>query len=318
MSNLAPTASAEICTSEPEARQVLEALPGRLTDVGGLAIRRLLPRRARRLVGPWCFLDSYGPVVFSSGKAMNVAPHPHIGLQTVSWLLEGELLHHDSLGHAGPASAGVLNLMTAGRGIAHSEETPQPNAGRLRGLQLWVALPGGDRETTPSFEQHRDLPVVELDGGHATVIIGDLGGARSPARAFSSMVGAEVTGGRGRSVVVPLARDFEHAVVLLDGDVSIDGAPLAVDTLYYLGVGRSELALAGRGGASRILLLGGAPFGETVLMWWNFVARSTEEIIAARDDWEAGRRFGEVRGYDGRRTSAPPFVPRGSSGKEAS
>ncbi len=318
MSNLAPSATAETCISEPTAKPVLEALPGRLTDVAGLAIHRLLPRRERRLVGPWCFLDSYGPVVFASGKPMNVPPHPHIGLQTVSWLLEGELLHHDSLGHAGPASAGVLNLMTAGRGIAHSEETPPRNAGRLRGLQLWVALPGKQRDAPPSFEQHRALPVVELDGGRATLIIGELDGERSPARAFSSLVGAEVSADRDRRVVVPLAREFEHAVVLLDGDASLDSRPLAVDTLYYLGAGRRELALVSRGGAARALLLGGAPFGETVLMWWNFVARSTEEIIAARDDWEAGRRFGEVGGYDGARTPAPPFVPRGQPRRESS
>src|SRR5262245_25768929 len=312
MSNLAPTRGAERCVSEPTSEPLFEALPGRLTDVAGLAIRRLLPRRQRRLVGPWCFLDSYGPIAFSSGKPMDVAPHPHLGLQTVSWLLEGEILHHDSLGLDGPASAGVLNLMTAGRGIAHSEETPPRNGGVLRGLQLWIALPEKHRTTTPAFEQHRALPVIALDGGRATLIIGELGGARSPARAFSSLVGAEVRGDANRRVVVPLAKDFEHAVVLLDGDASLEGHALAVDTLYYLGTGRSELTLEPRGGPARAMLLGGAPFGETILVWWNFVARSTEEILAAREDWEAGRRFGEVKGYGGPRLPAPPFLEGGS------
>jgi len=310
MSNLAPTAGTETCASEPTFRPVFEALPGRLTDLGGLAIRRLLPRAQRRLVGPWCFLDSYGPITFASGKPMDVPPHPHIGLQTVSWLLEGEIVHHDSLGYAGPASAGVLNLMTAGHGIAHSEETPSANQGQLRGLQLWVALPDAHRDTRPSFEQHSQLPLVELEGGRARLIIGTFGGVRSPARAFSEMVGAEVTSEAARRVVLPLVTEFEHALVVLDGDVSLDGQPLAGDTLYYLGTGRTTLTLQLGMRRLRALLLGGAPFGETVLMWWNFVARSDEELRVARDDWEAGRRFGEVGAYDGPRLAAPPFVAR--------
>jgi redox-sensitive bicupin YhaK (pirin superfamily) len=241
---------------------------------------------------------------------MDVAPHPHIGLQTVSWLLEGELVHNDSLGLEGPAGPGVLNLMTAGRGIAHAEETPPENAGRLRGVQLWVALPERTRETAPAFDQHRELPVVELPGGRATVIMGRLGGTPSPARAFSPLVGAEVSGEAGRRLVLPLDADFEHALVPLQGGCRLDGQPLAVDTLYYLGLGRRELALVAEPGPARALLLGGAPFGETVLMWWNFVARTTEEIVAAREDWEAGRRFGEVAAYRGPRLAAPPFVAR--------
>src|SRR5262245_17240268 len=188
MSNLAPTATAEACVSEPTGEPTLEALPGRLTDLGGLPIRRLLPRSQRRLVGPWCFLDSYGPLTFSSGKPMDVAPHPHIGLQTVSWLLDGEVVHHDSLGLEGAAVPGVLNLMTAGKGIAHAEETPPVNVGRLQGVQLWVALPDATRETAPAFEQHRDLPVVELEGGRVKVVMGELAGARSRARTFSPLV----------------------------------------------------------------------------------------------------------------------------------
>jgi hypothetical protein len=185
MTNLSPTATAEACISEPTAAPTLEALPGRLTDLGGLAIRRLLPRSHRRLVGPWCFLDSFGPLTFSSGKRLDVGPHPHIGLQTVSWLLEGELLHKDSLGLEGPIGPGVLNLMTAGRGIAHSEETPPRNAGRLMGLQLWVALPEASREIGPAFDQHRSLPTLELQGGRATIIMGELGRVHSPARTFT-------------------------------------------------------------------------------------------------------------------------------------
>ncbi len=310
MSNLVPTTTAVACVSEPEGAPTLEALPGRLTNIGGLPIRRLLPRSQRRLVGPWCFLDSYGPLTFASGKPMDVAPHPHIGLQTVSWLLEGEVIHHDSLGLEGLAGPGVLNLMTAGRGIAHAEETPPENVGRLRGVQLWVALPGGARETVPAFEQHRSLPVVELEGGQATLILGQLAGARSPARAFSPILGADVSARAGERVVLPLDPGFEHALVLLGGEGRLDGPPLSVDTLYYLGSGRRELALASGRVPARALVLGGAPFGETILMWWNFVARTTEEIVAAREDWQSGRRFAEVAGYRGDRLGAPPFVAR--------
>ena len=309
MSNLAPTTLAETCASEPE-KPTLQELPGRLTDLGGLAIRRLLPRSQRRLVGPWCFLDAYGPLGFAAGKPMDVAPHPHIGLQTVSWLLEGEVVHHDSLGLEATAAPGTLNLMTAGRGIAHAEETPTPNAGRLRGVQLWVALPDASRGNAASFESHRSLPTVELDGGRATVIIGELAGARSPARAFSPIVGADIALAPGRSPVLPIDPGFEHALVPLAGACRLEDHALAGDTLYYLGCGRRELRLASYGEPARVLLIGGAPFGETILMWWNFVARSTEEIVAARDDWEAGRRFGDVRAYAGQRLPAPPFIAR--------
>jgi len=310
MSNLSSTAEFELCVSEPESKPTLQVIPGRLTDLGGLPIRRLLPRSQRRTVGPWCFLDSYGPVFFSSGKPMDVPPHPHIGLQTVSWLLEGGLLHNDSLGLQGPAGPGVLNLMTAGRGIAHAEETSTESGGHLRGVQLWVALPNEARETEPAFEQHRSLPVIELEGGRATLIMGQLDGARSPARTFSPLVAADVSGVTDRRLTLPLNSEYEHALVPLEGTYRLDGQPLSIDTLYYLGSGRRELVLSCDREPARGLLLGGAPFGESILMWWNFVARTAEEMIAAREDWESGRRFGEVRAYKGRRLQAPPFVDR--------
>jgi redox-sensitive bicupin YhaK (pirin superfamily) len=261
-------------------------------------------------VGPWCFFDSYGPLSFAAGKPMDVAPHPHIGLQTVSWLLEGEVVHHDSLGLAATAVPGVLNLMTAGRGIAHAEETPAKNAGRLRGVQLWVALPEASRAEAPAFASHRDLPRVELDGGTATLLTGSLAGARSPARTFSPILGADVLGAAGERLALPLDPDFEHALVPLAGETLLDAQPLAVDTLYYLGCGRRELVLESGSRPLRALLLGGAPFDETILMWWNFVARTTEEIVSAREDWQAGRRFGDVHAYAGARTPAPPFLAR--------
>jgi redox-sensitive bicupin YhaK (pirin superfamily) len=287
----------------------IDAIPAQRAELAGLPIRRLLPRSRRRMVGPWCFLDAFGPISFGSGRPMDVAPHPHIGLQTVSWLLDGEVLHDDSLGATGLARPGVLNLMTAGRGIAHSERTPRDQGGRLHGVQLWVALPDGHRNVEPAFEQHCDLPLVELPGGLATLFLGELAGERSPATAFSALVGAELR--VGRTLKLPLQPRFEHALLLLDGSAALAGAALVPDTLYYLPPGRSGLELRG---SARLLLIGGPPFGETILMWWNFVARTPGEIAEARADWEAGRRFGEVRAYPDRRIPAPPLPARPVAG----
>jgi redox-sensitive bicupin YhaK (pirin superfamily) len=315
MSNPLPTATAERVTCEPSPGPTFEVFPGIATDLGGLAITRLLPRSRRRLVGPWCFLDAFGPIAFGSGKPMDVPPHPHIGLQTVSWLLEGEILHHDSLGRTGVARPGVVNLMTAGHGIAHSEETPADHSGRLGGVQLWVALPDAERHRPPSFEQHADLPTLTLPGGTATVVLGSLAGIVAPGTTCSPLVGAELVARNDTPFALPLDPGFEHAVVPLAGAWALDDddQSLSPGALYYLGCGRDALALRGPSASdatARALLLGGAPFGESVLMWWNFVARRSDEIVAARDDWEAGRRFGEVRAYDGPRLEAPPFVAR--------
>ena len=307
MTNLAPSSAAFPCSSASVSEPVVEALPGRATALGSLAIHRLLPRSRRRLVGPWCFLDAFGPLSFDSGKPMDVAPHPHIGLQTVSWLLEGEVLHNDSLGERGLARPGVLNLMTAGRGIAHSEETPAGSHGRLHGIQLWVALPEAHRETDPSFEQHTSLPLLERGGGRARVFHGELEGQRSPGRAFSAMVGAELTLEPCGRMDLALDPEFEHALVPLRGEARLEDHRLDPETLYYLGCRRSEIALTAGPEPAVLLLIGGVPFGEETLMWWNFVARQPEEIAAAREDWEAGRRFGEVAAYAGDRLPAPPL-----------
>lgn len=308
MSQIIPSTEAVSAVSEPSAAPAFEAMPGRASHLAGLSIRRLLPRSQRRLVGPWCFLDSFGPLSFLSEKPMDVAPHPHIGLQTVSWLLEGEVVHNDSLGKAGLGSAGTLNLMTAGSGIAHTEETPPQNSGRLWGVQLWVALPRSARETEPGFEQHSSLPVVQLAGGQATVVMGELGGVHSPAQTFSPLVAADVSIGPRGLVELPIKPDFEQSLLPLSGTCRLDGHLLSPGALYYLGCGRETLPLESEAEPCRVLLLGGTPFGESIVMWWNFVARTSEELLAAREDWQAGRRFGEVRTYQGQRFEAPPFV----------
>lgn len=259
------------------------------------------------MVGPWCFLDRYGPFSFTSEKAMDVAPHPHMGLQTVSWLFDGEVVHHDSLGCEGLVRAGQLNLMTAGRGIAHSEETPKGNSGRLSGLQLWMALPDGNQYMDPLFDHYSSLPEVELPAGKVTIILGEMLGQRSPARTFSPVVGAEIRVLRGSTMTIPLSSNFEHAFFVLDGHVDFQNEPLRHQVLHYVGDGRDQAELRAAED-STLLLIGGEAFERPVLMWWNFVARTREELAQAREDWEQHRRFGEVNAYRGPRTNAPEML----------
>jgi redox-sensitive bicupin YhaK (pirin superfamily) len=285
----------------------IQSLPARQTELGSLKILRALPRSQRRMVGPWCFLDRYGPVRFTNEKPMDVAPHPHMGLQTVSWLLEGEMIHHDSIGGEALMRAGQLNLMTSGRGIAHAEETPHPNSGRLSGVQLWVALPDEFRDGPPTFDHYAVLPAVDLPGITVKLIAGDLLGHSSPARTFSPIVGAQIDFHDHSSILLPLKRDFEHAVFSFEGDLLLNNRQMDRDTLHYLGTNRDEVHLTGNAG-SRVLLIGGEPFGERIVMWWNFVARTQEEIAQAREDWLQHQRFGEVKAYKGPRLPAPELT----------
>jgi len=299
-------------------RPVQEQLPGRDVPLGRYAmVRRFLPHRDRRMVGAWCFADHYGPDDVADGQGMRVPPHPHTGLQTVSWLLDGEILHRDSLGSEQAVRPGQLNLMTAGHGITHSEESPSARPPVLHGVQLWIALPGGARYDEPRFEHHPVLPVLRDSGLAVTVLVGEMGAAASPARVHTPLLGADVTLAAGADGRVPLERDFEYAVLVLTGDAEVDGFALSPEAMLYLGRGRSDLSLRAET-ASRAILLGGAPFEEQLVMWWNFVGRSHEDIVQAREDWMAGRRFGVVRGYDGDPLPAPPtpttrLKPRGAA-----
>jgi hypothetical protein len=295
--------------------QELAATPVALGGPRGFGVARTLPHRQRRMVGAWCFLDAYGPHRLGGSGGMRVGPHPHIGLQTVSWLAAGEILHRDSLGSRQEARPGQLNLMTAGRGIAHSEETPAAHSGVLHGVQLWVALPGADRDVAPAFAHHPDLPVLTDGGLSATVLMGELAGLASPARCFTPLVGAELTLSAGATARLPLRPDFEYAVLVLDGAARLDDLPVRPGPLCYLGDGRRGVRLTAEAPA-RLMLIGGEPFGERIVMWWNFVGRDHDEIVQAREEWRTGGRFGEVRGYDGAPLAAPPMptsrlVPRG-------
>jgi len=307
MSRRSDTVSAEECTALGSAEARLEAFPNRELALGSLTVSRALPVRDKRLIGPWCFLDRFGPLTFADGKPMDVAPHPHIGLQTVTWLLDGEIVHDDSLGSEALLRPGGINVMTSGAGIAHAEQTPIENSGRLNGVQLWVALPDRHRHAVAGFAHRTEVPILESPGGLAHVFAGQFGDAGSTASYYSDLVGVDVQVHAAHTLDLPLHPGHEHGVLILDGDCSLNGEPLEPRVLYYLGTTRSQATFSSRNGA-RVLLIGGPPFGEAILMWWNFVARTPEEISQARTDWEQRRRFGEVAAYKGARLNAPELA----------
>jgi redox-sensitive bicupin YhaK (pirin superfamily) len=287
-------------------------------------VLRLLPTKERRMVGAWCFADIYGPRPVGpddAGEAMHVAPHPHTGLQTVSWLVEGEVTHRDSLGTTARVRPGRVAVMTAGSGIAHAEDVVgAPGGGMLHGAQLWVALPDDQRHRERDFVLHEPAPVVEADGVRAQVFVGRLGEATG-APAYTPLLGAELTPlgpGTGR---VPLEPAYEHVLIPLSGSAQVEGVAVAHGQALYLGEDRSTLELTMSADA-RVLLLGGPPFEEEIVMWWNFIGRSHADIVRARDDWEAAaERFGDVDGYPGDRLRAPELpnaviMPRGNRRSE--
>lgn len=251
------------------------------------------------MIGPWCFLDRFGPLRFLDQKPMDVAPHPHIGLQTLTWLFSGEVLHNDSLGNECMIRPGQISLMTAGKGIAHTEETPSENSGLLDGVQFWIALPALHRETAPSYLCTSNLQQVEVSGATASAFVPSTG-------IYSPTIGAEYRVHPGSSADLPMDRTHEHGLVLIEGDCQVEGETLAQNTLYYLAPGPDGVSVSSRQGA-RLLILGGLPFPEKILMWWNFVARDEAEILAAREAWERQERFGSVPAYRGARLAAPPL-----------
>ncbi len=289
-----------------------------------MTVRRTLPARERSFVGAWCFVDHYGPDDVSASGGMDVAPHPHCGLATVSWLFSGEVEHRDSLGTVATVRPGEVNLMTAGRGISHSEVST-PATSVLHGAQLWVVLPAALADVEPRFEHF--VPSVEevAAGVRAQVFVGSLCGSVSPVRVEAPLVGAELVLAAGASVVLPVPDGFEVSVLVDAGSVVFADSPVARGELGVVGAGRHPggvSLLAGAEGA-RVLVLGGEPFGEEVVMWWNFIGRTSDDVVAARAAWEGeeSQRFGVVDGYEGPvpRIPAPalPGVrlkPRGNRG----
>ncbi len=289
-------------------RPVHERFAGREVALGeSTVVRRLLPNLGRRLVGAWCFVDHYGPDDIANRPGMLVPPHPHMGLQTVSWLRTGEVHHRDSLGSDAVLRPGELGLMTSGYGIAHAEHSPVPHPALLHGVQLWVALPAAARNVEPAWEHHPTLPTLSADGIEITVFLGELSDQRSPGTTYSELAGASIRIDGGRRDVIALEPDFEYAALVMSGAVAVERDELAVGTMLYLGTGRSSLEFSSARGAE-FLLLGGVPFEEEIVMWWNFVARSNAEIVEARAQWQDRARFGEVRDA-GERLAAPTLPP---------
>lgn len=293
---------------------VLEARDVPLGGVRAMEVHRSLPQRDLPMVGAWCFLDRFGP----QRTRMRVEPHPHIGLQTVTWPFVGEVRHRDAVGSDVVISRGQLNLMNSGAGIAHSEYSVGEDEVPLDALQLWVALPESRRHGGPAFERHEDLPEVTLPArsgpdAAATVVMGVLAGVASPATAYTPLVGAELRIPAGATVTVPLDPAWEHALVGVEGraELVLAGAgatSVPPQRLLCLGTERTEVEIASPAGDAVLFLLGGEPFEDEIVMWWNFVGRSHDEIDVAREEWEAGSpRFGHVVGHGSERIPAPPL-----------
>jgi len=255
----------------------------KLTTRTGIDIRRTLPHRRLRMIGAWCFVDHYGPT--DQKDAMSVASHPHVGLQTVSWLFSGHIEHRDSLGSRQEIFPGELNIMTAGQGISHSELSMNESS-LVHGVQLWTALPDYARTIAPDFAHHQDLPSLKTDQLSITVFIGEMMGITSPAVVYSPLVGAEIDIAENSSFELPLNSDFEYGFLSVGGEISVNNSSIPFGNLCYLPAGSTTVKISSFTGA-KIVLLGGSPFGEEILMWWNFIGRTHEEIEQMRHDWNS-------------------------------
>ena len=263
----------------------IEVLDPRAVPLGGtraLTVARTLPQRARSMVGAWCFADAYGPT--PDAAAMDLPPHPHTGLQTVSWLYAGELEHRDSTRSLALIAPGQVNLMTAGAGIAHSE-TATSTARHLHGVQLWIALPAAHRAVAPFFEHHVPEPVV-IGAATVRVFVGELLGQSSTVTTFTPLVGAQLDVPPGAKVTLPVDPTFEHGLLVDSGAATLQGTPVASGRLGVVSTGQTELTVTAGETPVRALLIGGTPLGEQIVMWWNFVGRSHEEIVAFRAEWQ--------------------------------
>jgi quercetin 2,3-dioxygenase len=318
MSNLEKDPPELVCGSPATSAGVLDApiqlLEPRMVPLGGpraMTVRRTLPQRSRSLIGAWCFIDHYGPDDVAATGGMVVPPHPHTGLQTVSWLFAGEIEHRDSSGAHAMVRPGELNLMTAGRGIQHSEVST-PATTLLHGVQLWTAIPDAARHGAPFFERFVP-PVFEFQGASVSVFLGSLLGHDSTATAFTPIVGAQIDLPADTALDIPVNDGFEHGVLVDTGQVEVDGVLVPAAHLGYHAPGAATLSIRSGDVPARILLLGGTPFGEQIVMWWNFIGRSHDEVVGYRTQWQAdvigngsaNGRFGTVAGYDGRPLPAP-------------
>jgi redox-sensitive bicupin YhaK (pirin superfamily) len=286
----------------------VDVLTPRDVPLGGpraMTVRRTLPQRARTLIGAWCFADHYGPDDVSVTGGMDVAPHPHTGLQTVSWLFTGEIEHRDSMGNHAHVRPGELNLMTGGYGISHSEvSTPRTTV--LHGVQLWVALPEEHRHTERDFQHYAPEPLLTGEA-EIRVFLGSLAGRVSPVPTFTPLLGAEIVIRPRATLTLAVDPAFEHGLLVDQGEVRLLDTLVGPSELGYVPPGAEVLTLTNESDdIARTVLLGGTPFDEEIVMWWNFIGRSHEDIAKAREDWQnSSDRFGAVEGYPGDRLLAP-------------
>lgn len=266
-----------------------------------LLVQRVLPQRAIRMIGPWCFLDHFGPIDAQHYSLFDVAPHPHIGLQTITWLLSGQLMHLDSLGYEQSLRPGQLNLMTAGRGISHAEVAEQKPQTALHGLQLWCALPPAHEETEPRFDHYPTVPQFSLGQCSATLITGSYITPErrwhSPALSFTPHLALLLEANLADTISLQLKNEFEYGIYVLQGTLTVDTTTIPAHHLLSLGSQRNELTITLSADCT-ILILGGEPFAQPVKIWWNFVSASQQRVEQAQRDWEVGHpRFGEVHRY---------------------
>jgi len=279
----------------------------RNADLGdGMMVHRILPSRQQRMVGAWCFLDHAGPVEFAPERGMHVGAHPHIGLQTFTWLIEGEVLHRDSLGNEQIIRPGQVNLMTAGRGVVHTEDS-LIDGQHLHAVQLWIALPPDVQDCPPDFTHHPNPPQWKTNTATFTLLAGEYGGQIAPTRLYSPLLGLDITSPATATIDIDLRPDFEYGLLPLAGSVSLGDESFQADEFIYLGGGRESLRL-NFAPDSKVLLLGGKPFAEPVLMWWNFVGFTKAAIAEAQRQWEQGEaRFGQVGDGQAPRLMPPPL-----------
>ena len=283
-------------------KPIFEKIPTRTAHVGkGVTIRRALPNQQHRMIGAWCFFDHFGPLNLKE-DGIDIGPHPHMGLQTFTWTLEGEILHRDSLGSKQVISPGAVNLMTAGKGVSHSEQS-LPN-GTLHGVQLWIALPNKVRNCEPEFMHYPAMPTREQDGFLITLLAGEFFDLRAATKVHSPLIGLDIHALDDASTTLPLNSTFEYGILVLSGHLVVENETIEPGTLLYLGCGRTTLSIRAPKNA-RIFILGGEPFKEEILLWWNFVGRTRDEMVEATLQWQNHQRFGEVKEYPGDRLNAP-------------
>ena len=290
--------------------QFIQTFTLRRAEIGqGTVIKRALPSREKRMIGAWCFLDHAGPVHFPQGDGLDVGPHPHIGLQTFTWMIDGTMLHDDSLGSKQLIRPKQVNLMTAGYGISHTEVAPD-NETQMHAAQLWIALPDDKRNIAPRFDHYPDLPVVVKDDIEFTILVGEFLKTTSPVKVHSELLGVDLSSQQAATTQLALNSKFEYGFMVLEGEATVNGHELNDDNFLFIepGVDNIQVELAAN---SRVLLLGGEPFESPILLWWNFVGRTQEELAEARQQWVEGHaRFGTIPAYEGPRLEAPVLPER--------